>query len=106
MQPNRFGFGDEIADREYQSVIDDDAVAGALGAQRVSAEGIGRDDGVQTNHRGEYAIQIKTVIAGARLVRGAALSILSARASKALRFKPRTMETPATRNLPHCRNRH
>ena len=43
MQPDRFGLGDQIADGQHQPVVDQDAVAGALGAQRLRAEGVGAE---------------------------------------------------------------
>jgi hypothetical protein len=68
VQPNRFRLGDEIADREHQPVVDHDAVAGAFGAQRLGAEGVRRDDGVQADDGSECAVEVETVIARTRLV--------------------------------------
>ena len=67
MQPDGFRFGDEIADGQHQAVIDQHAIAGALGAERFGAEGVGRDDRVQPDHRAQRAIEIETVIARAGL---------------------------------------
>src|ERR1700722_16319328 len=67
MKPHGFGLGDEIADGEHQSVVDHDAIARALGAQRVCAEGVRGDDRMQADHRGKHAIEIETVVARARL---------------------------------------
>ena len=47
MQPDLLGLGDQIADGQHQPVVDQHAVAGALAAQGVGGEGVGRDDGVQ-----------------------------------------------------------
>ena len=69
MQPDGFGLGDEIADGQHQPVVDQHAIAGALGAERLRAEGVGRDDRMQPDHRGQRAVEIETVIARARLVR-------------------------------------
>ena len=56
VQPDRLGLGDQIADGEHQAVLaDQHAVAGALGAERLGGEGIGRDDRAQPHHRGERA---------------------------------------------------
>ena len=44
MQPYGVGFGDQIANGEYDTIVDQHAVAGALGAQRVGGEGIRRND--------------------------------------------------------------
>ena len=70
MQPDGLGLGDEIADGQHQPVVDQHAVAGALGAERFRAEGIGGDDRMQPDHRGQRAVEVETVIARARLVRG------------------------------------
>ena len=64
MQPDRFGLGDQIADGEHQPVVDQHAVAGALAAERVGGEGVGRDDGVQADHRGQRALEIVAVVLG------------------------------------------
>ena len=69
MQPDGFGLGDQIADGQHQSVVDQHAVAGALGAERVRAEGVGRDDRMQADHRRQRAVEIEAVVAGAGLVR-------------------------------------
>ena len=68
MQPDRFGLGDEIADGQHQPVVDQHAIAGAFGAERLRAEGIGRNDRMQPDHRSQRAVEIETVIAGTRLV--------------------------------------
>ena len=49
MQPDGFRLGDQIADGEDQAVADDDAVAGALDAQRFGGEGVGRNDRMQAD---------------------------------------------------------
>ncbi|MEY9688028.1 hypothetical protein ABIF13_008802 [Bradyrhizobium elkanii] len=67
MQPHRGGFGDQIADRQHQPVVDQDAIAGALGAERLGAESIRRNDRMQPDHTHQRAIEIVTVILGARL---------------------------------------
>ena len=67
MQPDGFGFGDQIADGEHQPVVDQHAVAGALDAERVGGEGVGRDERMDADHGGERALQIETVILRARL---------------------------------------
>ena len=63
------GFGDQIADGQHQAVVDQHAVAGALGAQRLGGEGVGRDDRMQADHRGKRAIEIETVVAPRAAVR-------------------------------------
>ncbi len=47
VQPHRFGLRDQVADRQHQSVVDHDPVAGPLGAEIIGAESIGRNDGMQ-----------------------------------------------------------
>src|ERR1700694_5941609 len=69
MQPDGFGFRDQIADSQHQSIVDHDAIAGALGTQRVGAEGVSGDDRMQAYHRGKHAIEIEAVVARAGLVR-------------------------------------
>ena len=62
MQPDRFGLGDQIADGQHQSVVDQHAVAGALGAEGFGGERIVRDDRMQADHRGQRAIEVETVV--------------------------------------------
>ena len=62
MQPDRFRLGDEVADGEHHAVADQDAVAGALGAERLGGEGIGGNDGAQSHQRGQGALEIIGVI--------------------------------------------
>ncbi len=69
MQPDRIRFGDQIADREHESVFDQHAVAGALDAERFGRECIGRDDGVQPDNGSERAVEIIRIVLGARLHR-------------------------------------
>ena len=68
MQPDGFGLGDEIADGQHQAFVDQHAVAGAFGAERVGAEGVGRNDRMQADHRSQRAVEVVTVIARARLI--------------------------------------
>jgi hypothetical protein len=69
MQPDGFRLGNQIADRQHQPVVDHHAIAGALGTQRIGAEGVGRDDRVQADHRRKHPIEIEAVVAGAGLIR-------------------------------------
>ena len=69
MQPDGFGLGDQIADGQHQPVIDQHAIAGALGAQGVGAEGVAGDDRMQADHRRQHAVEIETVVGRARLIR-------------------------------------
>jgi hypothetical protein len=68
MQPDGLRFGDQITNRQHQSIVDQHAIAGALGAQGISAEGVGGDDRMQADHRRKRAIEIETIIARAGLV--------------------------------------
>ena len=70
MQPDGFGFSDEIAYRQHQPVIDHDAIAGAFGAQRLGAVSIGRYDRMQSDHRRQRLVEVERVVARARLVCG------------------------------------
>jgi len=69
MQPDGFGLGDQIADGQYQSIIDQHAIAGALGPQGLCAKGIAGDDRMQANHRGQHAVEIEIVVGRPRLIR-------------------------------------
>ncbi len=67
VDPDRLGLGDQVADREDQAVAEKHAVAGALVAERLRGEGVGRNDGVQADNGGERALEVVAVILGARL---------------------------------------
>ena len=82
MQPDRFSFGDQVADRQHQPIVDQHAVAGALGTEGVRAEGIGGDDRMQADHGSKHAIEIETVVAEDAADTPAVLSIQSMRASR------------------------
>ena len=82
MQPDGFGFGDQIADGEHQAVVDQHAVAGALDAQRLGGEGVGRDDRMQADHRGQRALEIVAIVLRRAAAPPAALSIRSATAMR------------------------
>ena len=69
MQPDGLGLGDQIADGQHQPVADHHAIAGALGAERLGGEGIGRNDGMQPDHRGQRALEVEPKILRARLDR-------------------------------------
>ena len=65
--PDGAGLGDEIADREHQAVIaDDDAVAGALGAEDLRGEGIVGYFGPQTDDGFERAPEVEAPLLGPR----------------------------------------
>jgi hypothetical protein len=70
MQPDRLRLGDQIADGEHQTVADQHAVAGAFGAERVGGEGVGGNDRMQPDHRGQRALEIIAIVLRARLRRG------------------------------------
>src|SRR5437868_7316375 len=69
MKPDRLGFSNEIADGQHQPILDQDAVARAFGAECFRAESIWRDDRMQPDHRRKHTVQVKTVVARARLKR-------------------------------------
>ena len=51
-EPDRFGFGDQVADRQHEAVVvDDDAVAGALGAEDRRGERVVRHFDAQSDDR-------------------------------------------------------
>ena len=71
-QPDGLGFGDQIADGQHQAIRrarrrDGHAAAGALSAQRVSGEGIGRDNSAQLNHGAQGGLKVVAVVAEVRL---------------------------------------
>ena len=65
-EPDDACLGDEIADREDQAVLDDDAVAGALGAEDRRGESVLRDLGPQQHHGVERAIEVEAPVLGPR----------------------------------------
>ena len=67
VDPDGLGLGDQVADREDQAVAEQHAVAGALVAERLRGEGVGRDDGMQADDRGQRALEVVAVVLGARL---------------------------------------
>ena len=69
MQPDGLRFGDQIADGQHQAVVDQHAVAGALDAERLGGEAVGRDDRMQADHRGQRALEVVRVVLRARLRR-------------------------------------
>ena len=69
MQPDGFGFGDQIADGENEPIVDQHAIAGALDTERVGGKGVGRDDRVQADHRRQRALEIVGIVLCARLHR-------------------------------------
>ena len=49
--PDRIRLGDQITDRQDEAVAaNEDAIAGALGAERFRGEGVRRHDGAQADH--------------------------------------------------------
>ena len=83
MQPDGLGFGDQIADGQHQAVVDQHAVAGALDAERLGGEGVGRDDRMQADHRGQRALEIVSHSPPRAAAPRAAPSIRSARPCRA-----------------------
>src|ERR1700758_4715970 len=67
MQPDRLSLGDEVADGEHETIVDHDSVAGAFGAQRLRSEAVLGDDRMQSDDGRKHAVEIETVIVGARL---------------------------------------
>src|SRR6516164_8576618 len=58
VQPDRFRLGDEVSDGEHHALADQDAVAGALGAQRLGGERVGGNDGTQPHQRGQGSLEV------------------------------------------------
>ena len=66
--PDGLGLGDQIADGEHQAVVaDDDAVPRPLGAQRLGGEGVGGDDRLDADDRGQRLVEIVIVVVRLRL---------------------------------------
>jgi len=69
-QPHGFRLGDQIADRQNQAVgADEDAVAGALGAENLGGEGVFRYFGAQRENRGQSGGEVESAFLRFRLVR-------------------------------------
>ena len=70
-EPDLLGLGDQIADGEHDAVFaDQHAVAGALGAERLGGEGVGRHDRADADDGAERAIEIVVVVLRLRLRAG------------------------------------
>ena len=67
-EPDRLGLGHQVADGGDQAVgTDDHAAAGALRAEGLGGEGVGRDHGLHGDHRAQRPLQVEGVVGGARL---------------------------------------
>src|SRR5580704_13841236 len=67
-EPHRLGFGDQIADRQHQSILaDQDPAAGAFGAERPGGEGILRHGRAQAEDGAQRTVQIERAIRLLRL---------------------------------------
>ena len=54
-EPDRFGFHDEVADRQRHAVADQHRIAAAFGAQRFRGERVRGHDRVQVHHRANHS---------------------------------------------------
>ncbi len=64
-EPNGLGLGDQIADRQDETVAaDQDAATGTLGAERPGGKSILRNGCPHSEHRTQSAVQIKAAFAG------------------------------------------
>src|SRR5262245_1548369 len=62
-EPDLFGFGDEITDGEDDATLaDQDAIAGAFGAERLGRECVRRNDRTDADDRAQRAIEIIIVV--------------------------------------------
>src|ERR1700740_1230095 len=67
-EPNRLGLGDEIANRQNETIsADQDTAAGTFDAQRPGGESVLRNLCPQADDRAQCAVQIKGAIPGLRL---------------------------------------
>src|SRR5262245_33187313 len=62
MQPHGLGFGDQIADGEHEVVVDEHAIACALGPKCIGGESIGGDDRMKADYRRENALKIVAIV--------------------------------------------
>ena len=70
-QPDRFGFGDQIADGQNEAIAaDQDAVAGPFRAERRCGERIGGDPHRDADHARQGMVEIEGVIPRLRLQGG------------------------------------
>ena len=61
--PDGLGLGNQIADSEYQAIVaDDDAVPRPLGAQRLGGEGVGWNDRLDADDRGQRLVEVIVVV--------------------------------------------
>ena len=75
-EPDRLGLGDQIADGQNEAVAaNEDAVAGALGAERLRREGVGRNDRAHADHAGQRALEIVAIVLRLGLHRGRHLPV-------------------------------
>jgi hypothetical protein len=62
-EPDRLGFGDEVADRQNQPVLaDQNTAAGALPAERAGGESVLRDRRPQAEYCAQREVQIESAI--------------------------------------------
>ena len=74
--PDRLRFGNQIADGQHQAVVaNEDAVAGALGAERLRGECVRWYGGMQSDHGRQRVLEIEAVIIGLRLRGGRHLPV-------------------------------
>ena len=67
-EPDRLGLGDQVADGGDQPVrADHHAAAGALRAEGLGGEGVGRHHGLHGDDRAQRLLQVEGVVGGARL---------------------------------------
>ena len=65
VQPDGRRFGDQIADREHESIVaNDDTVADPLGTQDPGGKGVLRNLGAQKHHRVERCLQVEAQLLG------------------------------------------
>src|SRR6266702_3724224 len=68
VQPDGRRFGDQIADREHESIVaNDDTVADPLGTEDPGGKGVLRNLGAQKHHRVERCLQVEAQLLGSGL---------------------------------------
>src|SRR4029077_13261436 len=98
IEPDRLGFGNQVADGQHQTVAANEyAVTGALGAERLSRIGVGGNDGAQPDHGIERLFEIVAVIFRLRLRGGRHLPVAQAWHRKFPRSQPRDRPLPCSR---------
>jgi len=104
-EPDRFGFGDQIADGEREAVFaDHHTVAEAFGAENGRSERVLRDLRAQFHHRVEHGGQIKAQFSRVRLQLGGEGPAFGFGHGDAILLDPGIRRGEVLRNVGCCQN--